>query len=106
MEKIIEAEFIKVPEPNKNDIEETTQEELNEIFQNMIGHKYNIYLSKFNKEYVILEGTTEKAEKEFQKSIYKSLIAIGEDEQTAKGVAYEGEDYGACMYFSKNCFNI
>ncbi|MCI8654253.1 MAG: hypothetical protein HFJ48_00005 [Clostridia bacterium] len=106
MDKIIEAKFIKVPKPNNNDIEKTTQEEFNKIFQNMIGHKYNIYLSELNKEYIILGGATEEAEKEFQKSIYKSLISIGEDEQTAKEVAYEGEDYGSCMYFSAYCFDI
>lgn len=104
--KIIEAEFIKVPKLNKNNIEEITQEGLYKVFNNMLGHKYKIYLSGFNKDYVILCGTTEEAENEFENSIYKSLISIGESEETAKDVAYDGEDYGACIYFPEYCFKF
>lgn len=106
MDKIIEAEFIKIPKPNENDIERKTQEELNEVFKNMLGHKYKIYLSEFNKEYVIVCGATQEAEKQFQDSIYKSLISMGEDEETARGVAYDGQDYDGCIYFPEYCFNI
>lgn len=102
----IKAKFIKVPKPSKNDILNTTQEELNQVFSNMIGHEYEIYLSEFNQEYVILGGTTEEAEKQYQESIYKSLIAAGETEEYARGVAYQGEEADGCMYFEKECFEI
>lgn len=104
--KVLKAKFIKVPEPNENDIENTTQEDLNKIFNNMLGHNYKVFLSEFNNEYVILCGTTEDAEKQYQESIYKSLISVGESEEYAKMVAYEGEDSGMCMYFSKECFEF
>ena len=106
MSKIIEAEFIKVPKPYENDIENTTQEEMDKVFKNMLGHTYKICKSGMSNEYIILGGTTEEAEKEFQSSIYKSLIAVGEDEETARGVAYENEEYDACMYFAEECFEM
>ena len=104
--KIFEAEFIKVPKPKENDIENTSQEDLNKIFSNMIGYNYKVSLSEFNNEYVILCGTTEKAEREYENSIYKSLIALGESEEYSKSVAYEGEDPDGCMYFEKKCFRF
>lgn len=42
MYKVIEAEFIKVSEPSKDDILDTTQEQFNKVFSNMLGHKYKI----------------------------------------------------------------
>ncbi len=102
----MKAKFIKIPKPHKNDILNTTQEELNQVFNNMIGYEYEIYLSEYNQEYVILYGTTEEAEKQYQDSIYKSLIAAGESEEYAKGVAYQGEEAEGCLYFAKECFEI
>lgn len=104
--KILKARFIKVPGPNKNDIENTTQEKFNEIFSNMLGHTYCIYKSEFNNEYVIIQGTTKEAEKEFEESIYKSLVAIGEDEEYARKVAKGEEETDGCMYFSEYCFEF
>ena len=89
--KILKAKFIEIPKLSKNDIEQTTQEEFNKVFGNMLGHKYCVYKSEFNNEYVILEGDTEEAEKEYEESIYKSLIALGEDEEYARKVA-RGEE--------------
>lgn len=104
--KMLRAKFIKIPMPCENDIEQTTQEELNKVFKNMLGHTYNIILSEFNNEYVILGGTTEEAEKEFQESIYKSLIQLGEDKEYARKVATGEEDPDGCMYFPEYCFKI
>lgn len=107
MSKVIEAEFIKIPEPDKNDIEKTTQEEFNEIFRNMLGHKYKIYKSESkDEEYVILCGATKEAEKQYEESIFKSLISLGEDEEWARKVSRGEEDPDGCMYFSKHCFDI
>ena len=105
-DKIIKGKFIKTPMPCKEDIEQTTQEKFDKIFSNMLGHAYNIYKSKLNEEYVILRGTTEEAEKEFQESIYKSLIKMGEDEEYARKVAKGEEEPDGCMYFPEYCFEI
>lgn len=45
MSKVIEAEFVKVPRPSKDDILHTTQEQFNKVFSNMLNHKYKIYES-------------------------------------------------------------
>ena len=104
-DKIIKGKFIKTPMPCKEDIEETTQEEFDNMFSNMLGHIYFIYLSAFGK-YVIFGGTTEEAEKEFQESIYKSLLAMGEDEEYARQVTKGEKEPDGCMYFPEYCFEI
>ena len=104
--QVITGKFIKVPKPSKNDIENTTQEQFNKVFGNMLGQVYKIYLSEFNQEYVILAGTTEKAEREFEESIYKSMIELGEDEEYARKVAKGEEELEGCMYFDKSCFEL
>ncbi len=104
--KILKAKFIKIPKPSENDIASTTQEEFNQIFNNMLGHLYCVYKSEFNNEYVILQGVTKEAEKELQESIYKSLIALGEDEKYARKVADGEEEPDGCMYFQEECFEI
>lgn len=95
MKEIKKLIFIKLPVEDGKELKE---------FETMIGHTYNAYLSEFNQEYVILSGLTEKGEKAYQDSIYKSMLAIGEDKEFAKAVAYEGEDAGMCLYFKKECF--
>ena len=73
----------------------------------MIGHKYIITKSSFcPKEYLILGGKDEEAEKQYEDSIYKSLIEIGESEEFAKAVAYKGEDPGMVLTFQKKCFRF
>lgn len=104
--EILKGKFIKVPKSRKNDITNTTQEEFNQIFSNMLGHTYCVYKSKFNNEYVIVQGVTEEAEKEFQESIYKSLIKLGEDSEYARKVASGEEDSDGCMYFEEECFEL
>lgn len=104
--KILKAKFIKIPKPSQNDIAQTTQEEINKVFRNMLGHTYCVYKSEFNNEYVILEGDTEEAEKEYEESIYKSLITLGEDEEYARKVAKGEEEADGCMYFEKECFEL
>lgn len=99
--KILIGKFIKVP-----NAEDTTQEEMNNVFSNMLGHTYRIYESELNKEYVILEGIDKESEKEYEESIYKSLIALGEDEEYARGVAKGTEEVDGCMYFKNECFEI
>lgn len=106
MEKIIKAKFIKVPSVKEEDIEDITQEEMNKVFENMIGHVYGIYKSGFNGEYVIMGGITEESEKEYQESIYKSLINSGEDEDYAREVAKGEVGYEGCIYFEESCFEI
>ena len=102
--KVKIGKFVKVPKPSENDIEKTTQEEFNKVFSNMLGYTYKIILSEWNQEYFILGGITEKAEKEYEESIYKSLIAIGESEEYARNVVNGKEEIEGCMYFSKECF--
>lgn len=104
-DKIIKGKFVKTPMPYKEDIEETTQEEFDKMFSNMLGHIYYIYLSDLGK-YVIFGGTNEESEKEFQESIYKSLVSMGEDEEYARKVAKGEEEADGCMYFPEYCFKI
>lgn len=94
-----EVEFIKCPKYEF--------ETIDKVWENMIGHKYIITDSSCVKgEYIILGGATEEAEKEYQDSIYKSLIEIGESEEFAKEVAYENEDSGMVLTFPKYCFKF
>ena len=104
--KILKAKFIEIPKPSKNDIAQITQEEFNKMFGNMLGHTYCVYKSEFNNEYVILGGDTKEAKKEYEESIYKSLIALGEDEEYARKVAKGEEEADGCMYFEEECFEF
>ena len=86
---------------------ETVDEDGKEIlcFGDMLGHEYYIVPAESIKgEYIITGGTYQEAEKLFQKAIYNSLIEIGEDEQFAFAVAYEGEDPGMLLTFRRECF--
>lgn len=47
--KVVEAEFIKVPKSCKDDILDTTQEQLDKVFSNMLNHKYKICESGMSK---------------------------------------------------------
>lgn len=100
MNKVIQAKFEQVPKTKDN----TPQKKFDEVFGNMIGKKYNVYLSEFTGEYVIFSGVDEESEKEYQNSIYKSLIESGEEEEYAKGVAYGDLEPEGCIYFEKECF--
>lgn len=97
LDEIKQVKFIRLPK------DKDTGEEMKE-FENMLGHTYRGYTSTLNNEYVLMCGVTEEAEKAYQDSIYKSLVAIGETEEFAKACAYEGEDPGMCLYFEKECF--
>ena len=105
---MIEAKYIKNPKVVKV-LEETgqaSQDNIDKVFDNMKGHIYNVYKSEFNGEYIILGGITEEAEKEYEESIYKSLIEIGEDKEYARKVAKgEEEPYGV-LYFPEYCFEF
>lgn len=105
-DKIIKGKFVKTPMPFKEDIEETTQEEFDKMFGNMLGHIYDVYKSKFNGKYIILVGITEEAEKEYEESIYKSLIEIGKDEEYARKVAKGEEEPDRVLFFPEYCFEI
>ncbi|MEI3355803.1 MAG: hypothetical protein V8R81_01730 [Clostridia bacterium] len=95
--KIQKAKFIKLP------IDENGKEIL--CFGDMLGHEYYIVPAESIKgEYIITGGTYQEAEKVLQKAIYNSLIEIGEDEQFAFAVAYEGEDPGMLLTFQRKCF--
>ena len=55
---------------------------------------------------MILGGITEEAEKEYEESIYKSLIEIGEDEEYARKVAKGEEEPDGILYFPEYCFEF
>lgn len=96
-DKVEKLKFVKLP------IDKENGQEMKE-FEGMIGYTYLGYYSEFGKGYVITSATTEEACDAYQNSIYKSLISIGESEESAYGVAYLGEDSGMCLYFDKECF--
>lgn len=90
-------------------LEETgqgSQEDIDKVFDNMKGHIYNIYKSDFNNEYIISEGMTKEAKKEYQESIYKSLIQIGKNEDYARKAAREEEEIYGVLYFPEYCFEF
>lgn len=98
MKELIEKlKFIKLP------IDEQTGKEQKE-FEEMLGHIYSAYYSEFGKGYVIVGTNTKEASKAFDNTVYKTLIAVGEDKEFAKACAYEGEDSGMCLYIPKECF--
>ena len=99
MEKLETLKFVRLPKDRE------TGEDLKE-FEEMLGHIYTGYISSFNNEYVLLGGETDAGKTAYQNSIYKSLLAIGESEETAKGVAYEGEELEMCLYFPQDCFKV
>lgn len=92
LENIKKLKFIKLP------INEKTGKEMKE-FETMLGHTYNAYLSECTNEYVVLCGESEEAEKGFEDTIYKTLVASGESEEFAKACAYEGEDSRNVLIF-------
>ena len=96
-ENIEELKFVKLPKDKE------TGEEIKD-FEKMLGHTYMGYISDWTKEYVIVASTTQEGIKAFEDSIYKHLLTIGESEETAKGVAYEGKDIEMCLYFPQYCF--
>ena len=105
---MIKARYIKNIHIDKA-LEETgqgSQEDIDKVFDNMKGHIYNIYKSDFNNEYIILEGITKEAEKEYQESIYKSLIEIGENEDYARKAARGEEEIDGVLYFPEYCFEF
>lgn len=67
-------------------------------------NEYMAYYSEYGKGYVIVATNSEEASRAYDITIYKTLIAAGEDKEFAKAVAYEGEDAGMCLYFKKECF--
>lgn len=85
LENVKKLRFANLPD------NEETGEKLEE-FISMLGHIYNVYLSECTNKYVVLSGETEEAEKGFEDTIYKTLVASGESEEFAKACAYEGED--------------
>lgn len=68
MNKVIQAKFEYVPKTKDT----TPQKKFDEVFGNMIGHKYNVYLSEFTGEYVIFSGVDEEAEIEIKGNILKA----------------------------------
>lgn len=95
-----EVEFIKCPINLEKGAED-------KAWQNMIGYTYIITESSFvPNEYLILGGKNKEAEERYQQSMYNSLIEIGESEEFAKEVAYEGEDSGLILTFQKSCFKF
>lgn len=94
-DKIEKLIFIKLPVKDGKELEE---------FKDMIGHTYHAYLSEYCQEYIIFKGITEEGEKACKDSIYKRLLAIGENEEFAKAVAYEENNNKMCLYFPKECF--
>ena len=105
---MIKAKYIKNPHVDKA-LEETgqaSQEDIDKVFDNMKGYTYSVYKSEFNEEYIILGGITKKAEKEYEESIYKSLIEIGEDEEYARKVAKGEEEPDGVLYFPEYCFEF
>ena len=105
---MIKAKYIKNPNVDKA-LEETgqaIQDDTDKIFNNMKGYIYSVYKSEFNGEYIILGGVTLEAEKEYEESIYKSLIEIGEDEEYARKVAKGEEEPDGCLYFPEYCFEF
>lgn len=99
MVKVEKLKFVRLPKDRE------TGENLKE-FEEMLGHIYTGYISSLNNEYVLLGGETKEGETAYQNSIYKSLLAIGESEETARGVAYEGEELEMCLYFPQDCFEV
>ena len=105
---MIKAKYIKNPHVDKA-LEETgqaSQEDIDKVFDNMKGYTYSVYKSEFNQEYIILGGITKEAEKEYEESIYKSLIEIGEDEEYARKVAKGEEEPDGVLYFPEYCFEF
>lgn len=105
---MIKARYIKNMKVDKA-LEETgqaSQDDINKVFDNMKGYIYSVYKSEYNGEYIILEGITEEAEKEYEESIYKSLIEIGEDEEYARKVAKGEEEPDGVLYFPEYCFEF
>lgn len=98
MNVIIEKlKFVKLP------IDKETGKEQKE-FEEMLGHIYIAYYSEYGKGYVIVATNSEEASRAFDNTIYKTLIAAGEDKEFARACAYEGEDSGMCLYIPKECF--
>ena len=105
---MIKAKYIKNPHVDKA-LEETgqaSQEDIDKVFDNMKGYTYSVYKSEFNEEYIILGGITKEAEKEYEESIYKSLIEIGEDEEYARKVSKGEEEPDGVLYFPEYCFEF
>ena len=105
---MIKAKYIKNPHVDKA-LEETgqaSQEDIDKVFDNMKGYTYSVYKSEFNQEYIILGGITKEVEKEYEESIYKSLIEIGEDEEYARKVAKGEEEPDGVLYFPEYCFEF
>ena len=105
---MIKAKYIKNPHVDRA-IEETgqaCQDHIDKVFDNMKGYTYSVYKSEFNGEYIILGGITEEAEKEYEESIYKSLIDIGEDEEYARKAAKGEEELDGVLYFPEYCFEF
>ena len=105
---MIKAKYIKNPHVDKA-LEETgqaSQDDIDKVFDNMKGYTYSVYKSEFNGEYIILGGITEEAEKEYEESIYKSLIDIGEDEEYARKAAKGEEELDGVLYFPEYCFEF
>lgn len=98
-EKIEKLKFIRLP------MDEETGKEQKE-FEEMLGHTYSVYYSEFGKGYVILGTNSKEASKAFDNTIYKTLIAAGENKEFARACAYEGEDLGMCLYIPKECFEV
>jgi hypothetical protein len=96
-EKIEKLKFVKLP------IDKETGKEQKE-FEEMLGHIYIAYYSEYGKGYVIVATNSEEASRAFDNTIYKTLIAAGEDKEFARACAYEGEDSGMCLYIPKECF--
>ena len=105
---MIKAKYIKNPDVDKalEETGEASQKDIDKIFNNMKGYIYSVYKSEYNGEYIILEGITEEAEKEYEESIYKSLIEIGEDEEYARKVAKGEEEPDGVLYFPEYCFEF
>lgn len=96
-EKIEKLKFVKLP------IDEETGKEQKE-FEEMLGHIYIAYYSEYGKGYVIVATNSEEASRAYDITIYKTLIAAGEDKEFARVCAYEGKDSGMCLYIPKECF--
>lgn len=96
-EKIEKLKFVKLP------IDEETGKEQKE-FEEMLGHIYSAYYSEFGKGYVILGTNSKEASRAFDNTIYKTLIAAGEDKEFARACAYKRKDSGMCLYIPKECF--
>ena len=105
---MIKAKYIKNPHVDKalKETGQASQEDIDKVFDNMKGYTYSVYKSEFNQEYIILGGITKEAEKEYEESIYKSLIEIGEDEEYARKVAKGEEEPDGVLYFPEYCFEF